>query len=158
MTHYTCLQMTLLHSAKSYIVKICLIVAYSLLCVSIKVNFSPFLTIICFKTFDRLFFTLSRKHFNDASGFPVIMSSLCFTNSESKWARNPVVPVFGATCLKLKFGRLQTDVLSLGLRIHNCRSRDRCSDLLKVPKISSRGSFQISRSSFFCKNFMGEWC
>ena len=86
------------------------------------------------------------------------MCSLCFTNSESKWARNPVVSVFGAICFKLKFGGPQTDVLSPGLRIHDCCSRDCCSDLLKVPKISSRGSFQIPRSNFlqeFCKNFMG---
>jgi len=121
-----------------------------------KSQLFSFFTIISFKTFHRLFFTLSRKHFNDASGFPVIMTSLCFTSSESKWARNPVVPVFAATCFKLKFGRLQTDILSLGLRIHDCRSRDCCSDLLKVPKISSWGSFQILRSRFFFARILQE--
>ena len=85
-------------------------------------------------------------------------ASLCFTNSESKWSRNPAVSVFGATCFKLKFGRLQTDVLSPGLHIHSydCRSRDRCIDLLKVPKISSRGSSSDSQKQLFVARILQE--
>ena len=103
-----------------------------------------------FQNLSQIVFHFIKKAF-DASGFPVIMSSLCFTNNESKWARNPVVPVFGATCFKLKFGGLQTDILSSGLRIHECHSRDRCSNLLKVPKISSRGAFIFPEAVFFAR-------
>ena len=81
------------------------------------------------------------------------MSSLCFTNSESKWSRNPTVSVFGATCFKLKFGRIQTDVLSPGLHIHayDCRSRDRCIDLLKSLKSLLGGAFRFPEAVFFAR-------
>ena len=133
---------------------------------SIKVTFSPFFTITGFKKFHRLFFTYQESiwRFWFSSNYHELCLRLpcvwlTVKENDRKWS------VFGATCFKLKFGRLQTDVLSPGLYIHayDCRSRDRCIDLpLKSLKSLLGGAPAIPRSSFllqeFCKNFLGEWC
>ena len=52
-------------------------------------------------------------------------------------SEKPCSHCWGAVCFKLKFGGLRwclLELLSLGLRIHDRRSRGRRSDLRKVPK------------------------
>ena len=126
---------------------------------SIKVTFSPFFTITGFKKFHTLFFTYQESiwRFWFSSNYHELCLRLpcvwlTVKENDRKWS------VFGATCFKLKFGRLQTDVLSPGLHIHayDCRSRDRCIDLLKVPKISSRGSSSDSQKQFFVARILQE--
>ena len=89
---YACLEITLRRSAKSYNVKTVLWRSHYY--VSIKFDFSLFFTIFF------LFFNLSQTVFHlikkvfDVSGLLVITSSLRFTSSESKGARNPVITVW----------------------------------------------------------------
>ena len=77
------------------------------------------------------------KKISDISGFPVITSSLHFTSSESKWARNPFVTVWVPLALSWNLVGCSY-VLSPGLCIHHHRSRGCHSDLLKVPKDKRR--------------------
>ena len=60
---------------------------------SIKFNFSPIFYNHWFQNLSWVVFHFIKKVF-DASGFPVITSSLHFTNSKSKWERNPIVTVW----------------------------------------------------------------
>ena len=118
MTKCACLEMNFRRSAKRcaqpYNVKTCL-VALSLLR-EYKIQLFAYFLQSLVLIIDCFVF--------DSSGFPVITSSQPFTNSESKWARNPVVTV----CLKVKFGGRRWRTLSR-LRIHERRSRSRRSYL-----------------------------
>ena len=96
-----------------------------------KFDFSPiFLSSLVLKPFIDCFSLYQESIWR--FWFSIITSSLRFTNSKSKWARNLAIAVWLPLAQSWNLACYDA-LLSPGLRIHDRRSRGRRSGLLKVP-------------------------